>query len=113
MADTRSKRIANNESRFRDINESLRRDLAKLPGQPDAVPFVCECGLSSCAGTIEITVDEYEAIRANPRRFIVLAGHEIPDVEHVVTSTRVYTVVEKKPEVGPLVDATDPRHEPR
>jgi hypothetical protein len=29
-------------------------------------------------------VDEYERLRHNPRRFAVVPGHELPDIEAVV-----------------------------
>lgn len=111
MADERAERIASNESRFRQINDGLRDDLAKLPSEPEVVPFVCECGSNSCEGLIEVTLADYKAIRANSRHFLVLPGHDIAGVERVVGSTPRYMVVEKRANVGPLVDATDPRRD--
>lgn len=111
MADERSERIALNESRFRQINDKLRDDLAKLPSEPEAIPFVCECGSNSCEGVIEITLADYEAVRANSRRFLILPDHDIPTVERVVASAPSHMVVEKESGVGPLVDATDPRRD--
>lgn len=111
VPDERTERIALNESRFRDINDRLAADLAKLPQPPEAVPFVCECGLATCTATLELTLGAYESIRANARRFIVLAGHELPDAEMVVGDVSGYAVVEKRPDSGALVDATDPRRD--
>ena len=108
MPDDRAKRVALNESRFRQINDKLRADLAKLPHEPDLIPFVCECGNPTCTAILELTVAQYEAIRADSRRFIVLAGHEIADLETVVAHEAGYAVVEKLAESGPLVDTTDP-----
>ncbi len=110
MPDDRTERIARNESRFRDINEGLRRDLEKLPSQPEMVPFVCECGLSVCSATVEMSIPEYETVRASSRRFVLVPGHELPQTENVVDRHQRYFVVEKKPEVGSIVDATDRRH---
>ena len=109
MPDERTKRIALNESHFRTINDALRADLAKLPREPGVIPFVCECGVATCAAVLELTVPEYESIRANSRRFIVVAGHELTEVERVVGSVSGYSVVEKLAPSGSLVDATDPR----
>ena len=109
MPDERAERIAVNESRFRGINEKLRNDLGKLPEEPATVAFVCECGRAECKAVLELAIAEYEAIRANPRRFIARDGHEFPDVERVVAHTSGYVVIEKLPDTGPLVDATDPR----
>ena len=109
MPDERTERIAANENRFRRINDELRTGLAKLPREPDVVFFVCECGHGTCTAILELTVAQYESVRANSRRFVVLPGHEIPDTEVVVDHVAGYAVVEKLPESGSLVDAADPR----
>jgi 5-bromo-4-chloroindolyl phosphate hydrolysis protein len=72
--------------------------------------FVCECGRLGCNKLIQLTRDEYEAVRANARQFAVVDGHEIPEVESVVARTERYIVVEKldAPEAE-IVDHTDPR----
>ena len=111
MPDERLERIAANENRFRGINDDLRAGLAKLPREPDVVPFVCECGHGTCTATLELTVAQYESVRANSRRFIVLPGHEIPDTEVVVAHIAGYALVEKRPASGSLVDRADPRRD--
>ena len=109
MPDERTERIALNESRFRDINERLSADLAKLAPRPEVIPFVCECGMATCGATVELTTPEFESIRASSRRFFVVTGHDLPDVETVISASSSYSIVEKLPESGSLVDATDPR----
>jgi hypothetical protein len=37
-----------------------------------------------CNQLVELSVREYEEIRAHPRRFVLVPGHESPDVETVV-----------------------------
>ena len=113
MPGERTERIALNESRFRDINERLAADLAKLAHQPDVIPFVCECAMASCAATVELTAAEYESVRASSRRFVVVPGHELPDVETVISASRGHAIVEKLPASGSPVDATDPRRDQR
>lgn len=44
-----------------------------------------------------MTIDEYRAVRSDPRTFAIVDGHEEPDVEHVVERTDRYTVVRKDP----------------
>jgi hypothetical protein len=53
---------------------------------------------------------KYEAVRANPRRFAIVPGHEIPEVEDVVARNDRYIVVAKTqaPEAE-IVQNTDPR----
>ena len=113
MPDERSERIALNESRFREINDRLAADLTKLPERPEVISFVCECGRASCTAVLELSGPEYESVRANSRRFVVMAGHELPDVETVVGQVSGHAVVEKRPDTGPIVDATDPRRDER
>ncbi len=108
MAD-RQRRIAENEVRFREINERLRDSLdGVIPGD-DVVEFVCECGDRGCTDAVGLTLDEYEAVRAHALRFAVLAGHEIPDVETVVERHSRYAVVQKRGRVVALVRDQDPR----
>lgn len=109
MADERTLRVARNESRFRDINEALRRDLDHLPHRPELVPFVCECGTSTCSDIIEVTFAEYEQVRASSRRFLVFPDHNLPEYEDVVEEHDPYFVVQKHADTAALVDATDPR----
>ena len=48
---------------------------------------MCECGNLDCELLITITVSEYEDVRQNARRFVVVKDHVIPDVERVVAET--------------------------
>ena len=97
---SREERLAANEARFRDINESAQPQReAQGSGR-----FVCECADRSCSTFIEVDPDEYAAVRANPRRFLVAPGHELPDIEKVVESHDGYLVIEKSPEVDHIVD---------
>jgi len=52
---------------------------------------------------------EYEAVRANPRRFMVVAGHERLDAETVVERHPEYLVVEKLDQAGETAEENDPR----
>jgi len=98
-------RLAMNEATFRKVNEGMEvgQDPAGL------LIFICECGRLHCNKLLELTRNEYEGIRANPRRFAVLAGHQIEDVEEVVVRHDRYLVVEKAGDVAEIVEHTDPR----
>jgi predicted ThiF/HesA family dinucleotide-utilizing enzyme len=105
--DTEGKqRVAMNEAAFRKVNEGMEvgQDPAGL------LTFICECGRLGCNRMIELTRAEYEDLRSNPRRFALLEGHEIDEVETVVERHDRYLVVEKKGEaVAEVVENTDPR----
>src|SRR5919202_1118769 len=104
MPDARAERIAENEARFRDINERLRGDLQPVTGDGEAVRFVCECGNASCREGVAVPLSEYRAVRLHPRRFAVVPGHEITDVEDVVERYDDYLVIEKPPDVAHILD---------
>ena len=107
--DERAKRIAQNEARFRDINERLRTDLRALPDDAAAVTFVCECGRIECDLSVELPLTEYEGVRADPLLFTIVPGHELTDVEDVVKRAEGYAVVRKHEETAPIARETDPR----
>jgi hypothetical protein len=109
--DARARRIADNESRFREINERLRTDLAALPDDEAPVDFICECGRADCAETVRLTLAEYEAVRASSLDFAVVPGHQAPDVEDVVDLNERYARVRKHPEAADRVRASDPRRD--
>ena len=104
MAESRHEHIARNEVSYREMNEAI------AAGQtPDPLMLVCECGDESCTVPLYVPVAQYEAIRANPRCFLVLEGHEIADAERVVERHGAWLVVEKHEDVVGMVEARDPR----
>jgi len=100
------KRVAMNEATFRGINESFQGERAD-----GRVAFRCECGRLGCNRLIELTRAEYEAVRANPRRFAIVPGHELLEVEDIVETHDGYAVIEKHPDSDDVVKPTDPRRE--
>jgi hypothetical protein len=105
----RHRRIAVNESRFREINDRLAQELANLRHQPEHLEFVCECSNLECREKIALTGAEYERIRADPMLFAIAGGHETPDAEDVVGRTDRFVTVRKHRDVEDLVKTTDPR----
>jgi hypothetical protein len=108
MPDELQERFGANEAVFRQINEGIER--GQWPGEEESpVSFRCECARLGCSEIIELSLREYEEVRANPRRFIVLPGHERLDVEAVVERRSGYFVVEKLDQAGERAVETDPR----
>jgi hypothetical protein len=107
--DAREARIARNESRFREINEQLEADLRRLPGDPEMVSFVCECGNRACADLVQMTFEEYEGVRSDSQTFVVVPGHEMPEVEEVTERGERFHVVAKVERTQRIVETTDPR----
>jgi len=108
--DERGKRVGLNEIVFREVNERLRELGEGFAVTTEEADFVCECGNGSCVEHIRMPVRSYEEIRADPKRFFVIKGHELPEYEKVVADTENYLVVEKLPG-GPagLAISEDPR----
>jgi hypothetical protein len=101
-------RIGANEATFREVNEGISR--GQYPGEDDnPCGFRCECARLGCNRVVELTVREYERIRANSRRFLVAPGHEMPEFEDVVERHDTYVVVEKTGTAAVRADASDPR----
>ncbi len=101
-------RVGSNEATFRRINESVESDYAATD-HAGLIGFLCECGHSSCEETIELTRQEYESVRANPRRFAIIRAHAIEDTEDIVEDHQRYAVVKKHEDVADLAERTDPR----
>ena len=81
-------RIGHNEAVFRDINERI--EAGRWPGEPgEPIAFRCECASLGCNLLIELTLAAYERVRADPRHFVLAAGHEIAEVELVVERARI------------------------
>jgi hypothetical protein len=108
----RRARIAANEAVYRRVNErieELNRALSHAAGD-DSMVVICECGDLGCAEQITISIDVYEKARSDPTHFIVVPGHEIPDVEDIVTRHGSFDVVSKHKGSGETVArATDTR----
>jgi hypothetical protein len=108
MDEDLQRRVASNESMFRDVNEAVRS--GRWPGEEGApVAYRCECARLGCSRLIELQTSEYEHVRAHPRRFLIAPGHEVPGAETVVETHDNYVVVEKRDVAGEFAEATDPR----
>jgi hypothetical protein len=105
----RERRLALNEAAFRVANERMRNWPERRGGEGPA-RFYCECARESCHEQVLLRSSEYERVRADSHRFVVVPGHEIPDVERVVDRTDRYFVIEKNPGVHGITEITDPRN---
>lgn len=108
--DAREKRLAQNESVFRAVNERIEESASSGEGVDRHVyEFLCECSNADCNLLLPLTVSEYEAVRQNPTHFIVAPGHELPEIETVVLRRGPYQVVTKRGEAAKMVTERDPR----
>jgi hypothetical protein len=109
VVDERSERhAAANEAALREVNEAIAS--GTWPGEGDArVGFRCECARLACDQVVELTIDEYEQVRAHPRRFVLVQGHEVPVEDTLLVSGTGWVMVEKRDAAGAVAEATDPR----
>jgi len=79
---------------YRVVNDQIEQlgDRWDLHDGPLAV--LCECGHPSCVARIELAKPVYDAIRRQPARFVLKAGHELPGVDRVVERVDGYVVTE-------------------
>ncbi len=104
--DERAGRQAKNEALLRAVNREIENASEQL-GDRD-LEVVCECGQQTCGGLIYVTADIYDGVHRERDRFLVLPGHENPEIERVVEATDQYVVVDKFGEAEDIVERQDP-----
>ena len=85
--DAREQRLAQNEALFRDVNERIEA-MAHHLGPDVPYEFLCECANPDCTFRVNLPIATYEAVRADPRQFVVLPDHYTPEVEQLVWRRR-------------------------
>src|SRR6476620_1177632 len=75
MEEERQRRIGRNQALFREVNERIERVSGALRTGTDTITVLCECGNQSCAEHIEVSLSDYERVRAEPTLFLVRPGH--------------------------------------
>jgi hypothetical protein len=103
------KRAALNEARARDANETVEDVAAAWDPAADPIDIRCECSRDDCRETLRVSIAEYEAVRDDPRQFLVVPEHVDERIDRVVGSVRSHALVEKVGEGAPVAEETDPR----
>lgn len=100
----RQARAARNQTLFRALNEKLHDVNDALSAITETFVIACECADVGCVKMIDIAPGEYDAVRADSRRFVVLPDHVYLDVEKVVDRRDGYVIVEKLELAGEIAD---------
>jgi hypothetical protein len=105
--DVRQERSAKNEALLREVNERIEEVGERLQVLPDdeTLDFRCECGRPACESSVSMSVEAYRRVRSENDRFVLVPGHEDPEIERVVERAERYVVVDKLPEAEPYVGA--------
>jgi hypothetical protein len=105
--DERHERIAKNETAFRAANRAIEQADQEEGARPDQpIEVLCECGRQGCDGMITLTVADYDAVHSQTDRFVVLRGHESPEIENVVEERAGYLVIDKFGEAEEIAEDT-------
>lgn len=100
------RRVALRQAALRKVNEAMRG----APGEP-LVAVRCECGQLGCNQLIQLAPAEYEAVRGHARRFAIVAGHAVVEIEDTIERHDRYAVAETRAPVAvAIAEATSPRH---
>jgi hypothetical protein len=108
-----AERIARNDAIVREANERIS-EVAEADGFEDPVPFVCECADPGCRELIQMTLQEYGAIRQDPRTFLNVPGHEVAAQgwAQVVEAHDRYVVVKKLGPAGEVAEQLEGEPDP-
>ncbi|HEX6331315.1 MAG TPA: hypothetical protein VF129_08525 [Actinomycetota bacterium] len=105
----REERITRNEAISRQINEGIEEATSSISDEGFA-RMVCECGHSNCERVLAISIPEYEKVRRDPRQFVVVNDHVMPEIEQPLYETDRFMVVRKREGIPAVVaEDTDPR----
>lgn len=108
MADPRAERLAANEAMFRVANERMA-DWEERHRDEAVENYLCECANPACTERVGLTKADYERVRSDSCRFLLVSGHEVPDIETVIERNGEWLMIEKDPEVSEIVEDLDPR----
>jgi hypothetical protein len=106
--DEREQRMTQNETLFREVNERVEA-VAHSLGPDVPYEFLCECSNADCTFRLRLPIEVYENIRSDPRQFVVLPLHYMPEIEDLVAEEDGYWIVKKSGEAGEYAERLDPR----
>jgi hypothetical protein len=106
--DSRELGAARNQALFRLVNEKMRELNGAMAALTETFAIACECADLDCLELIEIAPSDYDAVRAEPRQFVVWTGHVYPEIETVVRAAEGYVVVEKFGTAGEAAETLVP-----
>jgi hypothetical protein len=102
-------RIARNNVIFREANEKIRASAERYDPDIERIPFICECAAPECMEILQLTRDEYLAVRRHDCHFMTADGHEAAEGvrAEVVSREDGFLVVEKPLPTSVVGSSTD------
>ena len=101
---------------LREVNERIAALTVHFAdgGPTRSAQFICECGDPLCTEPVTLTLELYDRIRAEPRRYLIAPNHEDPEAETVIASGDGHAVVETLAGgASKMAETTDPRRSAR
>lgn len=108
MAHTKTRKLIENEAKFRQLNESLQKGFDQLQQTAtehgstqdvsppeDEIYFLCECSDENCKERVLMTLERYTEIHKDRKQFVIVPGHEVPAVETLLEREDGFDIVEK------------------
>jgi hypothetical protein len=104
--DERSRRVAENEILFRQVNEHV---VAGGRRPAENFEIICECEDTGCMEHVRVTTESYEQARGEPTYFLLKPGHANPEFETVIERHEDFELVRKTGTAAALAEQLDPR----
>lgn len=120
---TSERRQIENEMIFRRANEQVSDGLDELDAMhaednnPELMrkddiqlEFMCECSDEKCKERVTILLSVYQKIHEDRDCFVIRVGHQVEEIEEIVSTGPDYSVVRKNKtiaEPGPNLNKTD------
>jgi hypothetical protein len=90
---------------FREANERIRA-AAEEHEMAHAIPFLCECPEPECTELVQLSMDEYQAVRSQPARFLQIPEHQ-SDGDRIVAQRTGYVITENGERAGEVAAAPE------
>lgn len=99
------RRLKENEVIFQQANKGVADYILEdTDTQNPVIDFYCECSNIACRERIPLTPDEYHRLHKTERYFIARKGHEMPDIESVVSKHGGFVVIKKFGDIPSVKD---------
>ena len=102
--DERTRRVAENEALFRQVNEHV---VAGGRRPSENFEILCECADTSCMDHVSVTTESYERARGQATDFLLKPDHVKPEFETVIESHDGFVLARKTGEAAALARKHD------
>jgi len=83
------------EQMVKKLERPAKREIGGQLRAYSVVEIACECGRSGCAEVIALPWSVYEQAKREPRRFLLVPGHELPGIGRALSRYDSFVVVAK------------------